>query len=288
MMLNVRGSIDRCLRGMVWDPGHNIIVCTETWITHTTAEHLQCPLLGFKHFFACRDSARKHGGVSVFVNKDLYCEKIATRVEPEVVALSFGDKDVLLLACYASPLNAVNRHINIFEELSLFMAQLQQHKHVIVLGDFNARIGRLCRVIPVFDDVDPLGLEDNDIRIIRMRNSMDTTLNSRGRQCIRFCEDHSLDILNGCVRGDESGVFTYHSTARVGFSVVDLCLVSADLFDAVGYLRVIDTHELSDHNAVVFKVEVTLKDKTGCSLKPKGKKMIWMQEHWLLYSAEVV
>ncbi len=251
-LLNVRGSIDRCVLGMQWNPTCNVMICTETWMDSDVASAYKFPHKDFCHFWACRRLAKDRGGVSVFVQKHLPVRQLATRREPEVLCLSFGSGDILLVACYASPNNSGNSACNIFDDVAQIMAEHMDHKYILLAGDFNARVGELCRVCPEFDANDPIGIFNivSDINSGLRRHSIDKVVSGMGRQCISFCEHTGVDILNGAIPGDLQGAFTFTSASNCGSSVIDLFMTNAALTKHVSMLEVVDMHDLTDHCAV--------------------------------------
>lgn len=290
-VLNVRGSIDRCLCGMQWSPSCNILVCTETWMDDDMAGVYSFPFEGFKHFWACRRSAKDRGGVSVFVRNGLPVRQLAIRREPEVVCLTFGTCDLLFLACYASPCSGGSSAMNVFDDIAQFLAEYAAHTHIVLAGDFNARVGELSRVCPDFDVNDPVGLtvESTNLFTGLRRCSMDKTVTARGIQCLKFCEHYNLDVINGAVAGDNDGAYTLRSTSNGGCSVIDLCITSSSLTSNVYGLRVVDMYNLTDHCAVFLSLHADL-EFARSSPRPKRKdarKMLWDQSKWQVYARSV-
>jgi len=198
------------LKGDIW-------ILTETWLTSEEAE-LGHGVAGFRHLFSCRNSKEEHGGVSVYVREGIKCRVLEIARHPEIVALSIGDMDLLVTAVYASPRQA-NKDIDVFGELSNMIARIPAHRCVLIMGDLNARIGTLQRTSGPFDPHDPLGLSERgrlEGLALHSRRSQDRGVNTRGRECIQFCDTFYMDILNGCVDGDRHGACTYYSNPIVG------------------------------------------------------------------------
>ena len=211
---------------------------------HVTGTH------GYKHFFACRDNNQMHGGLSVFVRNDIQVTLLHRQVPPELIALSFGDKELLLVACYASPHGSeYSGGDNVFDTIAELMHTLQGHKHIIVIGDMNARIGDKCRSTATLNLTDPLGLhEDSEIRSYnRNRTSRDKVVCRRGKQCIHFLNETGMDVLNGSCMGDNTGEFTYHSSG-IGQSVVDLAIVTPGMYEFIDTFSVSEKMTMTDHS----------------------------------------
>ena len=249
------------------------------------AKQFSFPVQGYQHFHACRKKLKDHGGVSVFLKNNIKVAQLKCVTNPEILLLSLGDCDLLLIACYASPGRAQNRVQNVFEEISDITSLVPTHKHWLVCGDFNARIGTLNRCTAAFDAADPHDIHRTvDVgQPCHPRVSQDTVICTRGRHCLRFCEVHNLDILNGCCHGDEHGCFTYGNGEGQGNSVIDLFMVSATLFDNVTSLTVSDYHGLSDHRRLTCHLslpyDVTLERVEAASYRPPS----WVQKEWQLF-----
>jgi hypothetical protein len=96
-------------------------VLTETWLVDWKAYGQQLPSPEYNHYYACREKRSKHGGVSVFIKSDVPSILLAKRVEPEIVVVSIGDKDLLMVACYASPGLNAHEGVNIYEEIAILI-----------------------------------------------------------------------------------------------------------------------------------------------------------------------
>ncbi|XP_023244321.1 uncharacterized protein LOC111642244 [Centruroides sculpturatus] len=130
----------------------------------------------------------------------------------------------------------------IFETLNNF--DFNEDLNLIILGDFNARMGE-GNVIP-----DYIGnVYDIDL-VKRKRKSKDVIVNSRGRKMLQFCADKNLLILNGRTSGDEAGEYTFVSS--LGSSVIDFGLTTFSVWGCVKSFSVDDNCIFSDHFPMVL------------------------------------
>lgn len=269
-----------------WKVRWSLIVLTETWWTEADAAQFSFPRQGYnRHFYACRKKGRDHGGVSIFVREGIKVEQVAKQIQPEILVLSLGEKDLLVMAVYASP----KKHKKVFETISELLSKLPQHANVLLVGDFNAHVQEGYRTLEPFQVEDPIGLFESEERArIRPRRSMDTTeVCVRGAQCLALCNRHTLDILNGCVLGDYSGSFTYHSKSEDAVeSVLDLCICSAHMFDKVKWL-IVTRNDVSDHSMLELAIDMTLQKDPPKPRGQRNRKTVWVQENWKVY-AEVL
>ena len=295
-LLNVRGGPRRCVVCIDDLMDCDVLIFNETWLTAEGAEFESLTEFGFsRHFFVCRADTSLHGGVSVYIRDGLKSSLLESRVAPELMALSLGDGDTLLIAGYASPVSSGNRDVDVFEELSIFMTALPEHEHIIILGDFNARIGSLQVTSAKVNMLDPLNLHPSDDEeagdmFVRTRTSEDKRVCSRGRQCIQFCVNHDMVILNGCAPGDEVGKYTYHCTSGEGSSTIDLGIVSEKTFDKVLSFKVVNSFDVTDHELIAMNVIIdnAWETSTETSRNHKGRpKCVWRQDKWPQYGHKV-
>ena len=96
----------------------------------------------------------------------------------------------------------------------------QKSKKVVLLADFNARIGSHNQCDPESSIGYYMSTE---------RESLDKTLNNRGRACIKFMNDFEMIVVNGRTFGDTPGSFTFINSN--GKSVVDLTMVNFNFIE---------------------------------------------------------
>ncbi len=126
---------------------------------------------------------------------------------------------------YLQPNDGYSEALSVlFEKIENFSLPGRQ---VLVIGDFNGRIGSLNTT------VDP-------------RSSMDSTVNHRGKLLFEKISESGLNIGNGCISGDTEGAYTFISESVLGASVCDLLLFSPASLSRIQNFEVLNwTH--SDH-----------------------------------------
>uniref|UniRef100_A0A0A9WUC2 Putative RNA-directed DNA polymerase from transposon BS n=1 Tax=Lygus hesperus TaxID=30085 RepID=A0A0A9WUC2_LYGHE len=146
----------------------------------------------------------------------------------------------------------------------------------ICIGDSNSRVGTM-QILPdrVFDDLGEVSL---------IRASKDNVVDSRGRKMIKMFEDLGMVVLNGRVRGDKEGNWTFMSTR--GASVIDLAVVSGELMHHVEEFEVVP-EVFSDHLPVALSLtyESTPRSGTITHILPR---LNWERQNEKLYSARIV
>jgi hypothetical protein len=180
-----------------------------------------------------------HGGVAVFVKRPSGKEVPRVRsVDAELVrdtpALGTawcrirveGGEWVYVCACYVPHDSSryyqregkgggvcKNRH---WEALAAGIQEFSVQGHVVLVGDFNCRIGNS----QVGSDL-----------MKGTRRSRDQTWNAAtGGRLVRMCEEQGLVILNGRVPGDEAGSYTFYARGvDRGQSVIDYAIASPKL-----------------------------------------------------------
>jgi len=194
--------------------------------------------------------------VSVFLKNDIKAELVAKQGDPELLIISIGDRELLLLAAYIAPVKSLTGVVNPYEVIARVITGTPRHTHTLLTGDLNTRVADFNRMWGGFDPEDPFGIvtgeaeSGGEVRrwgrrrtpegdmarragAIHPRISKDTVCDPRGSQCLQFCDDMAMDILNGCCAGDEEGAWTFTARGGSARSVNDLGIASAGLFERV-------------------------------------------------------
>ncbi len=137
-------------------------------------------------------------------------------------------KYIFLCAIYIppseSPYYSEDTLSTLEEETSHFQAQ----GNVLICGDLNARTG----LQPDFTDTQGIKYINNKLTVINNtfshihRNNHDHTVNKNGKDLLQLCRSLGLYIINGSLRGDTLGRFTFCSP--LGNSTVDYMITDID------------------------------------------------------------
>ena len=149
------------------------------------------------------------------------------------------ENDVLMFCTYIPPQGSryyiekdVSNGVFALEECIFEILQIHSECDIMICGDLNARTGLMNT-----GDSTQLFEIRNDI-IDESRCSEDRKTNDFGLSLLCLLTAFDLSILNGCIKGDKSGKFTFIS--NTGNSVVDYCIVSQNLLPCCDSLEVRD------------------------------------------------
>ncbi len=226
-------------------------------------------------FFTCdrqdvhRNAPKGSGGVGILIH-----DRVLNRYKiKEIAYISDGQLGIILenkqneyqigiVVGYISPEGSkYGRDADEFYDcLTRFIYAYNNCDHIVLGGDYNARLGQLCDYIPDIDD-------------IPTRTPIDPTKNKHGECLIDFCKDVRYAIVNGRITPE----YDNHTSFNVhGSSVVDYVLTQQENIDAFIECKTItmnnvlneiqamhpDFHpdRLSDHSLILttFKESVDL------------------------------
>jgi hypothetical protein len=263
----------------------DIICLVETWLLHNITEPPH-----FLRSFTCfqtlavrdRSRGRGKGGIIIFVKEhaNLVFETMYTSELWMAVRAINTRKEIefILICVYLSPNLQTECCVDMFHD---FMENLvnanEENTKIIVMGDFNARIGQLNQLdenYPTFGG------------IANERISIDNKINGRGHLLVETMEKFGFFVLNGRTTGDTPGqltCFTYN-----GVSAVDLVWTNA-----TGYFEDLDmevenlTAE-STHLICILKYAVQLRDTcttndTDQSTHAGFARLFWGMEKYPMY-----
>ena len=194
-------------------------------------------------YYRNRPLSPKSGGHAIFVKRQLakFCSIVADRIEYGVVWIkvlcSQNTRKALYVAFIYLPPQASTYHTQIHGvsyDDHLFRLQqditfFQREGQVLLMGDFNARIGRLNE----WDLLDPHMCRHCHTDDIMSRVSKDPVVNSAGRRLIALCETTCVYLLNGRSKSDSKGAISFRHIGGRGLSTIDYALASRDLAQVV-------------------------------------------------------
>ena len=144
---------------------------------------------------------------------------------------------------------------DILEELEDDLSSLSSNAGALLMGDFNARIGKWeNKNFKV--DVSELQMLQNNEEEVSERESMDHKVNTRGRDLIAFCERANLWCFNGTLPGDRRGAWTFHN--HFGTSVIDFAFGDTLTYERSLDFRLGARYLHSDHYPIIMEIEAPI------------------------------
>ena len=200
-------------------PNCKILCLSETWLT-STPKVTPSPLQEFKAFYSAghksKDRGRASGGLATFIDRKIEAVLLDSSLYWLIVKIEIDNFSAILINVY---INRDTDIVVVLEMLEMSMLELREthsEAELILVGDFNSRIGMLNQgILELF----------NDVNLEAERYNRDKKVDTRGRALAEFSENNGLFVLNGRSRGDAEGGLTY--IGPNGSSTVDLALVGS-------------------------------------------------------------
>ena len=189
--------------------------------------------------------------------------------------LTKTEKDVFLGAPYIPPLEFPYFKEDMFSALEEEISYFQARGHIVVCGDLNARTGREQDTLNTQGNKHLPGGENISSPPCPPRHNHDKVTNKHGTQLIQLCRSLGLYIVNGRLRGDSFGRYTYSSP--LGNSTVDYFITDLNLA-AIRAFTVSPQTPLSDHNrttAYLNRSTQNHKEQTPNKLHTIRKRYKW-------------
>jgi len=167
------------------------------------------------------------------------------------------DKDTLFVNLYVPPEGSPFYNDNDSNVIASLEATFEEHNlldlYFAMVGDFNARTGKLCDTsgfdnnIPELQEFSDMFVDTFDIE----RRSCDSVTNKFGRILLQFCQTYDMVISNGRF-GPESEQYTFMN--KNGCSVIDYLIISKSMFRLINNFAV-----LSNSESCHFPISIALR-----------------------------
>ena len=210
---------------------------------------------GWKLFYSGVDPTMSaQAGVGLLISPRLaHCVVDWTPLGGRVclLKLKLQKRSVCILQVYAP--NMEKQYQPFLDEVSDALQKLTASESVILLGDFNAHVGT--------DNMTWKGV---------IGKHGDPHTNKNGKDLLQFCATNGLCIMNTFFQHKRIHKYTWYRESLGQRSLIDFCIVSADLFSSVSDVRVKRGAELStDHHLVVCSVKELRPAKPHKELRPQ-------------------
>lgn len=250
-----------------------VIVFLETWVEEKDWKSIRGSLpagyeWGAQWAKRLNKKGRAAGGMLMGIRKEYKKTEsvIVTEKEGFITGMVKKDDKVWkIVGVYAR--EGIERALEGLEE---WTGEVRGKEETIIGGDFNVRTGREGgRVIKV---------EERE-KEERKRRSKDVVLNGGGKKLVEFLEEKGLSILNGDMKGDEEGEFTF--TGGRGNTVIDYVIGGEEMRRMMERLRVGDKVD-SDHHPL--EVYIKGRNKGGREEKKvRSCRGVWNEEGVMLF-----
>ena len=204
---------------------------------------------GWKIFYSGVDaamSAQAGVGLGLLVSPNI-AECVVDWVPLEgrvcLLKLSLQERSLCILQVYAP--NIASQYEAFLEEVEVALGKATSSESLVLLGDFNAHVG--------IDNATWKGV---------IGQHGDPDINKNGRCLLQFCATNGLCIMNTFFQHKRIHKYTRYRDSLGQRSLIDFCIVSANLFSTVSDVRVKRGAELStDHHLVVCTLKALKKTK---------------------------
>lgn len=225
------------------------------------------------HIFIHSGGDRHERGVAFLIKKELQKSIVGYwTVNERCILLKIKAKpfDIAIIQIYAPTKDWSDEEVEVFyENIQKTIKQLKSTDVLIVMGDFNAKVGNESYK----DIVGKYGLG---------------TKNDRGVRLVEFCEENKLVISNTMFEQPKRRLYTWKSPGDWKRNQIDFFLIHKRFKNSVVNIRTYPGADInSDHSPVIANVHIKLKKITKQSNKVtkydmEALKIKGMQEKYLV------
>ena len=160
--------------------------------------------------------------------------------------------NITIIQCYAPTTDHPEKEVEEFySQIEEALKQTNSQDMVIILGDFNAKVGKTA----TSTSIGKYGLGKT---------------NERGELLIGFCEKHQLTIMNTIFKQPERRLYTWKSAGDVTRNQIDYIMISSRHKNNIKNCRTYPGADIgSDHNPVIANMKVKLKIPKRPKMTPK-------------------
>jgi len=159
------------------------------------------------------------------------------------------EKNIFLCATYIPPAESPYFNEDSFSILEVDINYFQSQGSVLLCGDLNARTGEELDTLNPQGDTYLTGGDIFPTPIQAQRHNYDKTTNKSGTHLLHLCRTLGLFLVNGRLRGDSYGRYTY--SLSFGSSTVEYFLTDLNP-NSLRAFTVSPLNPLSDHSKITL------------------------------------
>lgn len=197
---------------------------------------------------------KRNAGVGLIMNRKIgqrvsYYEQHNERIV--VVKIDTKPQPTTIVQVYMPTSSADDEEVDkIYEEIEDVVQYIKGEENLIVMGDWNAVVGRGREG----QTIGPFGLGER---------------NERGNRLVEFCTEHNLVVTNTWFKNHERRLYTWMRPGDTGRYQIDYIMVRQRFRNQVLDCKTFPGADVdSDHNLLVMKCRLKLK-KLKKGIKPK-------------------
>ena len=200
-----------------------------------------------------KNTRRGSGGVGAIVKKCFNTERGRCKDTLWLKGVFYG-KATRIGIVYLIPETSSRGDLEENEEVLLNLesdiTKYNNEGDVLILGDFNSRIGEL-----------PSTIEEDGEEITFARTSKDKMINRSGRKIIDFADKVNMIICNGVIKEADFTRYETKQNYKNEGSVIDYVFANFDIFKRIKSLSILENafEELdTDHYALLIEIDCPL------------------------------
>lgn len=222
---------------------------------------------------------RPSGGLCVYARNELAGRFIAVPTDRnDIIRLDCEDSDLSIFCIYCAPQGSEYNDLDFFRVLSSLISVENVKSKVVILGDFNARIGEIPDCFEDEPSKHGQPFVSESWGVGGGRKTSDLQVNKLGREFIKFLRKEGMRVLNG--RLNDHGDFTF--LGHQGRSLIDYGVVNEECSQFVTSFRVGERVE-SDHLPIAVSVVWAAQERRDSEEEKvrdgvKGKRFRWIDD----------
>ncbi|KAG8184387.1 hypothetical protein JTE90_004559 [Oedothorax gibbosus] len=248
---------------------HDVVVLTETKLRGVGEEELE----DYFHFYSGINNGNARAGVSILLKKQLAIDLKWKSVSERLIVAEFRicEKTVVVIGVYwlDNCVKPATLRDAFRDKLRSVIENVDEKHELIILGDFNSRVG-----------------VDQSSCVVGKYG--DPVINKNGSTLVEMCKDLNLKVQNTFFKHEDKHKFTWYHSVQPLRSLIDFCITRQDpafIVDDVIACRWMNCK--SDHVFLEATLSFEIPNIGDVSEQPEGNSVPKKYRIYLLYSKQI-